>query len=36
MMLMAPLGVLLLAKVRRGKQSVRSREYHSKKSAALY
>lgn len=34
-MLMAPLGVLLVGKVRREKQSVTLREYHSKKSAAL-
>ena len=34
--LMAPLVVLLLAKVRRAKQSVQSRAYHSKRSAALY
>jgi hypothetical protein len=35
-MLMAPLAVLLLAKVRRAKQSVQSRAYHNKRSAALY
>lgn len=35
MMLMAPLGVLVVGKVRRGKSSVNSREYHSKKSTAL-
>jgi hypothetical protein len=35
-MLMAPLGVLLLAKVRRAKQSVNARAYHTKRSAALY
>jgi hypothetical protein len=35
-MLMAPLAVLLLAKVRRAKQSVHARAYHSKRSAALY
>ena len=35
MLLMAPLGVLVVGKVRRGKRSVNSREYHSKKSAAL-
>jgi hypothetical protein len=34
-MLMAPLGVLVVGKVRRGKQSVNSREYRSKKSIAL-
>ena len=34
-MLMAPLGVLVVGTVRRGKQSVNSREYHSKKSIAL-
>ena len=34
-MLMAPLGVLLLAKVRRAKQSVDARACHSKRSAAL-
>jgi hypothetical protein len=34
-MLMAPLGVLVVGKVRREKQSVTLREYHSKKSAAL-
>jgi cytochrome c-type biogenesis protein CcmH/NrfG len=34
-MLMAPLGVLLLAKVRRAKPSVNTRAYHSKRSAAL-
>jgi hypothetical protein len=35
-MLMAPLAVLLLAKVRGAKKSVQSRAYHSKRSAALY
>jgi hypothetical protein len=35
-MLMAPLAILLLAKVRRAKQSVNARAYHSKRSAALY
>jgi hypothetical protein len=35
-MLMAPLAVVLLAKVRRAKQSVNARAYHSKRSAALY
>ena len=35
-MLMAPLAVLLLAKVRRAKQSVHARAYHSKRNAALY
>ena len=35
-MLMAPLAVVLLAKVRRAKQSVRARALHSKGSAALY
>jgi hypothetical protein len=35
-MLMAPFAVLLLAKVRRVKQSVQVRAHHSKKSAALY
>jgi hypothetical protein len=35
-MLMAPLAVVLLAKVRRAKQSVNARPYHSKRSAALY
>jgi hypothetical protein len=34
-MLMAPLGVLVVGKVRRGKQSVNSPEYHSKKRIAL-
>jgi hypothetical protein len=34
-MLMAPLGVLVFGKVRRGKQSINSREYHSKKGIAL-
>jgi hypothetical protein len=34
-MLMAPLAVVLLAKLRRAKQSVRERAYHSKRSAAL-
>jgi hypothetical protein len=34
--LMAPLAVLLLAKVVRAKQSVHARAYHSKRSAALY
>jgi hypothetical protein len=34
-LLMAPLAVLLLAKVRRVKQSVNARAYHSKRSAAL-
>jgi hypothetical protein len=34
-LLMAPLAVLLLAKVRRVKQSVNARTYHSKRSAAL-
>jgi hypothetical protein len=35
-MLMAPFAVLLLAKVRRAKQSVQGRAYHSKRSAALH
>jgi hypothetical protein len=35
-MLMAPLAVLLLAKVRRAKQNIHARAYHSKRSAALY
>lgn len=35
-MLMAPLAVVLLAKARRAKQSVRARALHSKESAALY
>ena len=35
-MLMAPLGVLLLAKARRARQSVNARAYHTKRSAALY
>ena len=35
-MLMAPLAVLLLAKVRRAKQNSHARAYHSKRSAALY
>ena len=35
-MLMAPLAVVVLAKVRRVKQSVQARAYHSKRSAALY
>jgi hypothetical protein len=35
-MLTTPLVGLLLAKVRRAKQSVRARAYHSKGSAALY
>jgi hypothetical protein len=35
-MLMAPLAVVLLAKVRRAKQSVRARALHRKGSAALY
>lgn len=35
-MLTAPLAGLLLAKVRRAKQSVRARALHSKGSAALY
>jgi hypothetical protein len=35
MMLMAPLGVLVVAKVRRAKPNGGSREYHSKKSTAL-
>jgi hypothetical protein len=35
-MLMAPLAVLLLSKVRRAKQSIQTRAYHSKRSAALY
>jgi hypothetical protein len=34
-MLMAPLAVLLLAKVRRARQSVNARAYHTKRSAAL-
>jgi hypothetical protein len=34
--LMAPLAVVLLAKLRRAKQSVNTRAYHSKRSAALY
>jgi hypothetical protein len=34
-MLMAPLGLFVLAKVRRAKQNVNAREYHSKRSAAL-
>jgi hypothetical protein len=33
--LMAPLALLLLAKVRRARQGVQSRAYHSKRSAAL-
>ncbi len=33
--LMAPLAVLLLAKVRRARQSVHARAYHTKRSAAL-
>jgi hypothetical protein len=36
LMLMAPLAVVLLAKVRRAKQSINARAYHSKRSAALY
>jgi hypothetical protein len=36
LMLMAPLAVVLLAKVRRAKQSVNARAHHSKRSAALY
>ena len=35
-MFMAPLAVVLLAKVRRAKQSVNARAHHSKRSAALY
>jgi hypothetical protein len=35
-MLMAPLGVLLLAKARRARQSVNARAYHTKGSAPLY
>jgi len=35
-MLMAPLAVVLLAKVRRAKQSVNARAHPSKRSAALY
>jgi hypothetical protein len=35
-MFMAPLAVVLLAKLRRAKQSVNARAYHSKRSAALY
>jgi hypothetical protein len=35
-MLMAPLAVVLLAKVRRAKQSVNARAHDSKRSAALY
>jgi hypothetical protein len=35
-MLTAPLAVVLLAKVRRAKQSVNARAHHSKRSAALY
>ena len=34
-LLMAPLAVLLLAKVRRAKQNVNACPYHSKRSAAL-
>ena len=34
-MLMAPLAVLLLVKVRRARQSVHARAYHTKRSAAL-
>ena len=34
-MLMAPVAVLLLAKVRRAKQNIQARAYHSKRSAAL-
>jgi hypothetical protein len=34
-MLMTPLAVLLLAKVRRVKHNVQARAYHSKRSAAL-
>ena len=34
-MLMAPLGLFALAKVRRAKQNVNAREYPSKRSAAL-
>ena len=34
-LLMAPLAVLLLAKVRRAKQNIHGRAYHSKRSAAL-
>jgi hypothetical protein len=35
MLLMAPLAVLVLAKVRRAKQNIHARAYHSKRSAAL-
>jgi hypothetical protein len=35
-MFMAPLAVVLLAKVRRAKQSVNARAYRSKRSAALF
>ena len=35
-MLMAPLAVLLLAKVRRAKQNIQARAYRSKRSAALF
>jgi hypothetical protein len=35
-MLMAPLAVLLLAKVRRARLNIHARAYHSKRSAALY
>jgi hypothetical protein len=34
-MLMAPLGLFVLARVRHAKQNVNAREYHSKRSAAL-
>jgi hypothetical protein len=34
--LMAPLAVLVLAKMRRAKQNIHGRAYHSKRSAALY
>jgi hypothetical protein len=34
-MLMTPLAVLLLAKVRRAKQNIQARAFHSKRSAAL-
>ena len=35
-MLMAPLAVVLLAKVRRAKKNIDGHAYHSKRSAALY
>lgn len=34
-LLIAPLGLFMLAKVRRARQNVNAREYHSKRSAAL-